>query len=72
MSFKHILLFVVFSGTIGCTGLNSFVGNNQAQDQRDNIYNQGKTYVKLEEVKSTKGASKAFLDHPKYLNTDLL
>ena len=72
MSFKHILLFVVFSVSIGCTGLNSFVGNNQAQDQRVNIYNQGKTYVKLEEVKSTKGASKAFLDHPKFLNKDLL
>ncbi len=74
MSFKHILLFVVLSGAIGCTNLDSFVKKNQVQDQRDNdnIYNQGKTYIRLEEVKSTKGASKTFLDHPKYLNKDIL
>ena len=72
MSFKHILLFVVLSGAIGCTNLKDFVKNDQVEDQRNNIYNQGKTYIKLEEVKSTKGASKTFLDHPKYLNKDLL
>jgi len=72
MSFKRILLFVVLSGVIGCTNLNSLVKNNQVQGQRDNIYNQGKTYIRLEEVKSTKGASKTLLDHPKYLNKDML
>ena len=72
MSFKHILLFVVLSVSIGCTNLNSFLKNDQVQDQRDNIYNQGKTYIKLKEVKSRKGASKTLLDHPKYLNKDVL
>jgi hypothetical protein len=36
------------------------------------IFNEGKTYIRLEEVKSTKGASKAILDHPKYLSKDIL
>jgi len=72
MSFKYILLSVVLSGTIGCTNLDSLVRNNQAQDQRNNIYNQGKTYIRLEQVQSIKGASKALLDHPKYLNKDML
>ncbi len=72
MNFNYILLLVVLSVAIGCTNLNSFVKNNQVQGQRDNIYNQGKTFIRLEEVKSTKGASKSFLDHPKYLNKDML
>ena len=72
MSFKRILLFVVLSGTIGCTNLNSFIKNDQVQGPRNNIYNQGKTYIRLEEAKSTKGASKTFLDHPKYINKDML
>jgi len=72
MSFKRILLFAVLYGAMGCTNLNSFVKNNQVQSQKDNIYNQGKTYIKLKEVKSIKGASKTFLDHPKYLNKDML
>ncbi len=72
MSFKRILLFVVLFGTIGCTDLNSFIRNNQVKGQRDNIYNSGKTYIRFEEVKSTKGASRVFLDHPKYLSKDVL
>ena len=72
MSFKRVLLFVVLSMATGCTNLNSFVKNNQVQGQRDNIFSQGKTYIRLKEAKSTKGASKAFLDHPKYLNKDML
>ncbi len=72
MSFKRIILFVVLTGTIGCTNLDSLVRNNQVQGQRDNIYNQGKTYIRLEQVQSTKGASKAFLDHPKFLDKDML
>ncbi len=72
MSFKRIFLFVVLFGAIGCTNLDSLVRSNQVQGQRNNIYNQGKTYIRLEEVQSTKGASKTFLDHPKYLNKDLL
>ena len=72
MSFKRILLFVVLSGAIGCINLDSSVKNNQAQGQIVDIYTQGKTYIKLEEVESTKGASKTFFDHPKYLNKDIL
>ncbi len=72
MNFKRIILFVVLSGTIGCANLDSLVKNNQVQDQRNNIYNQGQTYIRLQEVNITKGASRTFLDHPKYLNKDLL
>ncbi len=72
MNFKRIILFVVLFGTIGCTNEKSFVKNNQVQDQRNNIYNQGDTYIRLKEVRSTKGASRTFLDHPKYLDKDLL
>ncbi|GAX61781.1 ABC-type Fe3+-hydroxamate transport system, periplasmic component [Candidatus Scalindua japonica] len=74
MSFKHILLFFVLSITIGCTNLdlNSFIKDNQVKGQSDNLYNQGKTYIRLEEVKSTKGSAKTFLEHPKYLNKDTL
>jgi hypothetical protein len=72
MNFKRIILFVVLFGTIGCTNLNSIVRNNQVQDQRNNIYNQGKTYIRLKRVKSTKDASRTFFDHPKYLDKDIL
>ena len=72
MSFKRIILFLVLAGTIGCTNLDSLVRNNQAQGQRDNIYNQGKTYIRLEQVQSTKGTTKTFLDHPKFLDKNLL
>ncbi len=72
MSFKRILLLIVLSGAIGCTNLNPFVKNNQVRSPRDNIYNQGKTYIRLEAVNSTKGASKTFLDHPRYLNRNIL
>ena len=72
MSFKHIVLIIILSGTIGCTNLDSLIRNNQAQDQGRNIYNQGKTYIRLEQVQSTKGTAKTFLDHPKFLDKDLL
>ncbi len=75
MSFKRILLFVVLSGTFGCQGLdllNNMGQAPQSQDPSSNIFNEGKTYIRLEEVKSTKGTSKAILDHPKYLSKDIL
>ena len=72
MSFKPIILFVILFGAIGCTNLGSLVRSNQVQGQRNNIYNQGKTYIRLEEVQSTEGASRTFFDHPKFLNKDLL
>ncbi len=68
------MLFVVFSGTIGCKGLN-IVGNTaqgQVQGRYDDIFNEGKSYIRLEEVKITKGSSRIILDHPNYLNGDML
>ena len=75
MWYKKIILislFVVLSGTISCTNSNPFVLKGQVQDQNNNIFNEGKTYIRLEELKSTKGASKTFLDHPQYLSKDML
>ena len=72
MNFKRILLLVVLSGAIGCTDFKSMVKDDQVRSPRDNIYNQDKTYVRLEAVKSTEGTSKTFLDHPQFLNKNLL
>ncbi len=69
---RLISLFAVLSGAISCTNYNPFVLKGQVQDKYDNIYNEGKTYIRLEELKSTKGASKTFLDHPQYLSKDML
>ena len=69
---RLISLFVVLSGAISCTNSNSFFRKGQVQDPFDNIFNQGKTYIKLEELKSTKGAPKTLLDHPQYLKKDML
>ena len=69
---KIISLFVVLSGAISCTNSNPFALKGQVQDPFDNIFNQGKTYIRLEELKSTKGASKTLLDHPQYLRKDML
>ena len=72
MNFKRILLLVVLFVAIGCTDFKSMVKDSQVSSPRDNIYNQGKTYVRLEAVKSTEGTSKTFLDHPQYLNKNML
>ena len=69
---RLISLFVVLSAAISCTNSNSFFRKGQVQDPFDNIFNQGKTYIKLEELKSTKGTSKTLLDHPQYLKKDML
>ncbi len=69
---KLISILVVLSGAISCTNSNPFVLKGQVQDPFDNIFNQGKTYIKLEELKSTKGAPKILLDHPQYLKKDML
>lgn len=69
---RLISLLIVLSGVISCTNSNPFVLKGQVQDPFDNIFNQGKTYIKLEELKSTKGASKILLDHPQYLKKDML
>ncbi|MGR3173963.1 MAG: hypothetical protein ACUZ8N_05130 [Candidatus Scalindua sp.] len=69
---KLISLFVVLSVAISCTNSNPFILKGQVQDPYNNIFNQGKTYIRLEELKSTKGASKTFLDHPQYLRKDIL
>ena len=73
---KALLLFVILYGTFGCQGMEvlSNMGQGQAQSQglNSNIFNEGKTYIRLEKAKSTKGASKAILDHPKYLSKDII
>lgn len=70
---RLISLFVVLSGAISCINSNPFVLKGQVQDQNDNIFSEGKTYcIRLEELKSIKGASKTFLDHPRYFNKDML
>jgi len=73
---RALLLFVILYGTFGCQGLevlsNMGQGQAQSQDLSSNIFNEGKTYIRLEKAKSTKGASKAILDHPKYLSKDII
>lgn len=69
---RLISLFIVLSGVISCTNSNPFALKGQVQDPFDNIFNQGKTYIKLEELKSTKGVSKILLDHPQYSKKDML
>ena len=73
---RAFLLFIILYGTFGCQGLDVLNLNNmgQAQSQglNSNIFNEGKTYIRLEKLKSTKGASRAILDHPKYLSKDIL
>jgi hypothetical protein len=73
---RAFLLLIILYGTFGCQGLDVLNLNNmgQAQSQglNSNIFNEGKTYIRLEKLKSTKGASKANLDHPKYLSKDIL
>ncbi len=69
---RLISLFIVLSGAISCTNSNPFVLKDQVQDQYDNIFTEGKTYIKLEKFKSATGAAKTFLGHPQYLKKDLL
>ena len=75
MWYKKIMLislFVVLPGAISCINSNPFALKGQAQDPYDNIFNEGKTYIRLEELKSTKVTSKTFLNHPQYLKKDML
>ncbi len=71
---KYILLLVILSGMIGCTDLdlNSFIKKGQSQSRSLEIFNEGKTYVKLEELKTTKGASETHFNHPRFLDRDIL
>ncbi len=69
---KLFSLFVVLSGAISCTSSSPFALKGKVQDPFDYIFSEGKTYIKLEELKSTKGASKTLLDHPQYLRKDML
>jgi hypothetical protein len=72
MNFKRILLLVILFGVIGCTDIKSMVKDDKVISPRDNIYNQGKTYIRLEAVNSTEGTTKTFLDHPQFLNKRML
>ena len=69
-----ILLFIFLPVTFGCQGMDvlSSLGKGRVQGRSDNIFNEGKTYIRLEEVKGTRDLSKAILDHPKYLSKDIL
>ncbi len=69
---KYILLLVILSGTIGCTNLNSFITKSQSQSRSVEIFGDGKTYIKLEELKSKKGETRTHLDHPQYLDREML
>ncbi len=69
---KLILLFIVLSGAISCTNSNPFALKDNVKDPFDYIFSEGKTYIKLEELKSTKGTSKTLIDHPQYLKNDML
>jgi hypothetical protein len=69
---RVFLLFVILFGTFGCQGLELFGNKSQVQSQGVNIFNQGKTYIRLEKVRSTGGTSKANFDHPKHLKQDML
>ncbi len=73
MKVKLVLSFLVLFGTIGCLNFNYFTGGGSAQSQDSTaIFSKGKTYVKLEEMRSAKGTSKTFFDHPGYLRGDVL
>ncbi len=73
MKVKLVLSFLVLFGTIGCLNFNYFTGGGSSQSQDSTaIFSKGKTYVKLEEMRSTKGTSKTFFDHPGYLRSDVL
>jgi hypothetical protein len=73
MKVKLVLSFLVLFGTIGCLNLNYFTGGSPTQSQGSaDIFSKGKTYVKLENMRDTKGTSRISLDHPKYLRKDIL
>ncbi|MHC4269507.1 MAG: SHOCT domain-containing protein [Planctomycetota bacterium] len=71
---KYILLLVILSGTIGCANLdlNSFIKKGQSQGRSIDIFSEGKTFIRLEELKSEKGKSRTHLDHPQYFDRDIL
>jgi len=75
MWYKKIVFFtliVVLSGAISCTSSKPFLMKSKVKEPSDYIFSEGKTYIKLEELKSIKGASKTLLDHPQYLRNDML
>ncbi len=73
MKVKLVLSFLVLFGTIGCLNFNYFTGGGSTQSQGGvNVFSKGKTYVKLEEMGSTKETSGISLDHPKYLRSETL
>ncbi len=67
-----VLLLAMSVGVVGCSNLNNLVGigNSTPTQSGTNIYNKDKTYIKLEEMRTKKGGTKVFFDHPKYLNGD--
>ncbi len=69
---RLISLLVVLSGTISCTDSKPFVLKSKFKDPFDYVFSEGKTYIKLEELKSKKEDPKTLLNHPQYLKKDML
>lgn len=69
-----LTLFVILCGSIGCTGLGVIgnLGQVQGQRQTENIFNEGKTFIRLEEARATKTTPKPAFDHPKYLRNEMV
>lgn len=73
MNKKYILLPLALFVMVGCQNLGSYIMGNSSQNQSgQDIYNKGKSYIRLEEKRITKSTSKLFFDHPKYLRNDII
>ncbi|MDR4505644.1 MAG: SHOCT domain-containing protein [Candidatus Scalindua sp.] len=73
MSFKNvciIILLVVFLGSAGCLNLGNTGSKNSNQGSSLDVYNKGKSYVKIKEQRVKKREQTTYFDHPKHLNSD--
>ncbi len=69
---KNILLLVILSASIGCVDLNSFIKKDQPQGRSVDIFGEGRTYIKLEELKRKNEETRTHFDHPQYLDKEKL
>lgn len=73
MLFKNvsfIILIAVSLGSAGCLNLGLTGSKNSNQYSDLDIYNKGKSYVKIKERKDQKGEQRTYFDHPKQLKSD--
>ncbi|MCP5007297.1 MAG: SHOCT domain-containing protein [Planctomycetes bacterium] len=73
MSFKNvcIAILLLFSlGETGCLNLGTSGSGNSNQNAGLNVYNTGKSYVKLKESSVKEAESGLYFDHPKFLRND--